>query len=182
MQPTNMGWVEHKSFEGMHCSVAQCLELVGEWWTMLVVRDAFLGIRRFDEFQARLGIARNVLTQRLTKLVAAGILEKRPYQDNPPRHDYVLTDKGRDLWPVLTSLRQWGDKHAAPDGPPVRIEHRSCGKIVDLAFTCEHCGERVGPRDVRVHGGPSTRKPSHNAVPSRGATRPARAATKPRAR
>jgi DNA-binding HxlR family transcriptional regulator len=156
MQPTRLIKVEHKSFESMPCSVAQCLEVVGEWWTMLVVRDAFLGIRRFDEFQARLGIARNVLSQRLAKLVAAGILEKRPYQDNPPRHDYALTDKGRDLWPVLTALRQWGDQHAAPDGAPVKLEHRNCGKVTNLVLSCEHCGERVGSRDVRVHGAPST--------------------------
>jgi DNA-binding HxlR family transcriptional regulator len=152
MQPSRLDPVEHKSFEGMRCSVAQCLEVIGEWWTMLVVRDAFFGVRRFDEFQERLGISRNVLTQRLAKLVAAGVFDKRPYQDNPPRYDYVLTDKGRDLWPVLTTLRQWGDKHAASHGPPVQLEHLSCGANSALVLTCEQCGERVGPRDVRAHG------------------------------
>src|SRR5688572_17895901 len=109
--------MERKSFEQMSCSVAQTLEVIGEWWTMLIVRDAFLGVQRFDEFQQRLGIARNVLAQRLNKLVEAGVLERRAYQEKPVRHAYVLTDKGRDLWPVLNAMRQWGDRHHAPDGP-----------------------------------------------------------------
>ena len=158
MQPSMLGFVERKSFEDMSCSVAQCLEVVGDWWTMLVVRDVFLGVRRFDELQARLGIARNVLTQRLSKLVDAGVLEKRPYQDKPLRHEYVLTDKGRDLWPVLTAMRQWGDRYAAPDGPPVKIVHKSCGHAAELALTCAHCGERVGPRDVQAKRGPGAKR------------------------
>ena len=137
----------------MACSVAQCLEVVGEWWSMLLIRDCFLGVRRFDEFQERLGISRNVLTQRLSKLVAAGVLEKQAYQDNPVRYEYVLTDKGRDLWPVLTSMRQWGDVHAAPQGPPVRVIHRGCGHAARLELHCADCGERVSYRDVRVEPG-----------------------------
>jgi DNA-binding HxlR family transcriptional regulator len=140
--------VERKSFEDMPCSVAQCLEVVGEWWSMLVIRDAFLGVRRFDDFQSRLGIARNVLALRLAKLVDAGVLAKQPYQDNPPRYDYVLTDKGRDLWPVLTTMRQWGDRHAAPKGPPVRVKHRGCGKVSAFELHCACCGEPVTSADV----------------------------------
>src|SRR5487761_1384304 len=121
--------VERKSFADMHCSVAQCLEVVGEWWSMLIIRDAFLGVTRFDQFQERLGISRNVLNQRLAYLVEHGVLEKVPYSEHPPRHDYRLTSKGRDLWPVLTTLRQWGDKYAAPDGPPLQVVHKSCGKV-----------------------------------------------------
>ena len=120
MQPTTLDDVERKSFAEMHCSVAQCLEVVGEWWSMLIVRDAFLGVTRFDDFQERLGISRNILNQRLTHLVESGVLEKVPYSDHPPRYDYRLTDKGRDLWPILTAMRQWGDHYAAPDGPPLR--------------------------------------------------------------
>jgi len=165
MQPARLIVVEHKSFEGMACSVAQCLELVGEWWTMLVVRDAFMGVHRFDAFQERLGISRNILTQRLAKLVAAGILDKRAYQDNPPRYDYVLTEKGRDLWPLLTALRQWGDKHAAPHGPPVQVEHKGCGHVATLVLSCEHCGERVGPRDVAVRRGPGARNGKSPVLP-----------------
>ncbi len=105
----------------MHCSVAQCLEVVGEWWSMLIVRDVFLGVTRFDDFQERLGISRNILNLRLSRLVEAGVLEKVPYSKHPLRYDYRLTDKGRDLWPVLTAMRQWGDRYAAPDGPPLRL-------------------------------------------------------------
>ena len=110
------------SFEDMNCSVAQCLEVVGEWWSLLIVRDAFLGVRRFDDFQARLGISRNILNQRLNHLVDNGVLERLPYQDNPPRSEYRLTDKGRGLWHVVTAMRQWGDRWAArrtaaPDAP-----------------------------------------------------------------
>jgi DNA-binding HxlR family transcriptional regulator len=138
----------------MHCSVAQCLEVVGEWWSMLILRDAFLGVTRFDQFQERLGISRNVLNQRLATLVEAGVLVKVPYNDHPPRHDYRLTDKGRDLWPVVTTMRQWGDKYAAPDGPPLQLEHKGCGEISDAVLTCTTCGEPIGARDVRAVPGP----------------------------
>src|SRR5579863_10655158 len=97
MQPTIVGRVERKSFAAMHCSVAQCLEVVGEWWSMLIIRDAFLGVTRFDQFQERLGISRNVLNQRLARLVDSGVLAKVPYSRHPPRYDYRLTEKGRDL-------------------------------------------------------------------------------------
>jgi DNA-binding HxlR family transcriptional regulator len=150
--------VERKSFEDMPCSVAQCLEIVGEWWSMLVVRDAILGIKRFDEFQTRLGIARNVLTQRLNKLVAAGVLDKQRYQEHPPRYDYVLTEKGRDLWPVITTLRQWGDRYAAPGGAPIAVVHQHCGHAGAFVLICAHCGERVTHRDVKATPGPGARK------------------------
>jgi DNA-binding HxlR family transcriptional regulator len=101
--------VQRASFEDMNCSVAQCLEVVGEWWSLLIVRDAFLGVTRFDDFQARLEISRNILTQRLNRLVDNGVLKRVPYQDHPPRSEYRLTDKGRDLWHVVTAMRQWGE-------------------------------------------------------------------------
>jgi DNA-binding HxlR family transcriptional regulator len=151
--------VERKSFADMHCSLAQCLEVVGEWWSMLIVRDVFLGVNRFDDFQQRLGISRNILNQRLTGLVEAGVLTKVPYSDHPPRYDYRLTDKGRDLWPVLTAMRQWGDKYAAPDGPPMKMKHKGCGRFVDAVMTCSHCGEEMGPRDVQVVPGPGAVEP-----------------------
>ncbi|WP_018637810.1 winged helix-turn-helix transcriptional regulator [Parafrankia elaeagni] len=146
--------MERKSFAGMHCSVAQTLEIVGEWWTMLIVRDAFLGVTRFDDFQKRLGISRNILNQRLAGLVDAGVLTRVPYQDNPPRHDYRLTDKGRDLWPVLTAMREWGDRHAAPDGPPLQLRHTGCGEVFHTVLGCSECGEPVSLRDVRAAPGP----------------------------
>jgi DNA-binding HxlR family transcriptional regulator len=146
--------VERKSFVDMHCSVAQCLEVVGEWWSLLILRDVFLGVSRFDQFEQRLGISRNVLTQRLTSLVEAGVLVKVPYSERPPRFDYRLTDKGRDLWPVLTTMRQWGDTYAAPDGPPLQVSHKGCGQISDAVLTCSTCGQRMGAGDVRAVRGP----------------------------
>jgi DNA-binding HxlR family transcriptional regulator len=138
----------------MSCSVAQCLDVVGEWWSLLIIRDAMLGVTRFDDFQARLGISRNILTQRLNHLVARGILTRVPYSDHPPRSEYRLTDRGRDLWPVLTAMRQWGDAWAAPDGPPLLIRHKACGEIVTAVPVCSHCGEPLDARAVRAVPGP----------------------------
>ena len=128
--------MERKSFAGMDCSVAQCLEVVGEWWSMLIVRDAFLGVTRFEEFQRRLGISRNILQQRLSRLVDGGVLVRVPYSEHPPRFDYRLTDKGRDLWPVLTTMRQWGDRYAAPSGPPLEVVHTACGSPSGAVLVC----------------------------------------------
>ncbi|MBI3686987.1 MAG: helix-turn-helix transcriptional regulator [Actinobacteria bacterium] len=145
------------SFADMPCSVARSLEVVGEWWTPLIVRDALFGVRRFEEFQARLGIARNVLAQRLDQLVEEGVLVRVPYQERPVRHEYRLTDKGRDLWHVLTALRQWGDRWVAPDGPPVRLLHERCGRTVTAVPVCSHCGEELRPQELRPTRGPGFR-------------------------
>ena len=143
------------SFADMHCSIAQSLEIVGEWWTLLILRDAFLGVRRFEEFVDRLGISRNVLTIRLDSLVAAGILERRPYDESRGRYDYLLTDKGRALWPVMTALRQWGDEWIYGDGnEPLLIEHRNCGSVTRGQMTCSACGEALDVRSVRALPGP----------------------------
>jgi len=154
MQPSTLGVVQRTSFEEMNCSVAQCLEVVGEWWSMLIIRDAFLGVRRFDDFHTRLGISRNVLQQRLTHLIDAGVLERVPYSQHPPRSEYRLTAAGRDLWPVLTAMRQWGDRWRAPDGPPIELVHKTCGHVAQVVATCSACGEALGPRDVRAVAGP----------------------------
>jgi DNA-binding HxlR family transcriptional regulator len=151
--------VERKSFADMQCSVAQCLEVVGEWWSLLILRDVFLGVSRFDDFQERLGISRNTLHQRLHHLVEGGILEKVSYCEHPPRYDYRLTEKGRDLWPVLTAMRQWGDSYAAPNGPPVQITHKKCGRVADAVMVCSICGERLGPFDIRATPGPGVAAP-----------------------
>ncbi|MYR05505.1 transcriptional regulator [Gordonia sp. SID5947] len=145
------------SFTEMNCSVAQSLEIVGEWWTLLIIRDALFGVTRFDEFSTRLGIARNVLTQRLDTLVEHGVLVKEPYQDKPIRYDYRLTDKGRDLWTVIAALRQWGDKWTAADGPPVITTHRGCGHTMTVEPACSECGEPVTRGSLRVHAGPGSR-------------------------
>jgi DNA-binding HxlR family transcriptional regulator len=146
------------SFQGINCSVAQTLEVVGEWWTMLIIRDAFLGVTRFDRFHERLGISRNILTDRLDNLVEHGVLERHPYQENPVRYDYTLTDKGQDLWLVITAMRQWGDKWEAPDGAPVVLSHDSCGHISEVVPTCSHCGETVVWGSRQVLPGPGARR------------------------
>ena len=138
----------------MHCSVAQCLEVVGEWWSMLIVRDAMLGVTRFDQFQERLGISRNILKQRLDNLTDHGVLEKVLYSDQPARYEYRLTAKGQDLGPVVTTMRQWGDKYAAPDGPPLQLVHEGCGTVFQPEMTCSNCGERVPASEVQVVSGP----------------------------
>jgi DNA-binding HxlR family transcriptional regulator len=145
--------MERKSFSEMDCSVAQCLEVVGEWWTMLIVRDAFLGVTRFDVFQQRLGIARNVLQLRLERLVQADVLERVAYSEHPPRFDYCLTPKGRDLWPVMNAMRQWGDQYAAPNGPPIRLVHRSCGHEALGMVVCSECGQAMSAQNVQAVAG-----------------------------
>jgi DNA-binding HxlR family transcriptional regulator len=146
--------MQRASFQDVNCSVAQCLEVVGEWWSLLIVRDALFGVKRFDDFQARLGISRNTLNQRLTHLVDNGVLDRVPYQDNPPRSEYRLTDRGRDLWHVVTAMRQWGDRWAAPDGAPLKIRHVACGRIVSAVPVCSHCGERLNLRETTAIPGP----------------------------
>lgn len=159
MEPTGppagtLRGMERRSFRDVNCSIAQTLEVAGEWWSMLIVRDLFLGVRRFDDLANRLGISRNVLTQRLGSLADHGVIERRPYQQRPLRHEYVLTPKGRDLWPVIDALRQWGDRWAAPDGPRVLLRHRGCGAVADPALRCGHCGEPVEAGDFVTVAGP----------------------------
>src|SRR5215216_3325162 len=122
---------------------------------MLVIRDIFAGFRRFDEIQQDLGVARNVLSSRLQRLVDEGILERRPYSHNPPRHEYFLTEKGIDLWPILVTMMRWGDHYGDwPEGPPLLVRHKDCGGEMDEHFVCAGCGERLGPRDVYAGPGP----------------------------
>jgi len=168
MQLTYPVGVERKSFADMDCSVAQCLEVVGEWWSMLILRDCFLGVTRFDDFQRRLEISRNILQQRLARLVDAGVLVRVAYTDHPPRYDYRLTEKGRDLWPVINAMRQWGDRYLAPSGPPVRLTHKGCGALTQTLTVCAACGEPVGPRDFTPVAGPG--RPPPGLIPSRTAT------------
>jgi DNA-binding HxlR family transcriptional regulator len=144
-----------RTYESQTCSVARTLELVGERWTLLIIRDAFLGVRRFGDFAERLGVARNVLQDRLERLVETGILEKVPYQERPLRHEYRLTAMGRDLWPSIVALLQFGDKHLAPEaGPPMLLLHRGCGGELDGRRTCRTCGAAVELRDVEAAPGP----------------------------
>lgn len=146
--------MKRTSVADMNCSVAQCVEVVGDWWTMLILRDVFLGVRRFDEIQGRLGLSRNVLTQRLELLVEHEVLHRVRYQEHPVRHEYRLTDKGRDLWPVLDAMRRWGDTWAAPDGPPVELVHEPCGERTHAVMCCAACGEPLALSQVRAVPGP----------------------------
>jgi DNA-binding HxlR family transcriptional regulator len=142
-------------YKGQNCSVARTLELVGERWTILVLRDVFLGRRRFDQIQQSLGVARNVLAARLDRLVGEGILEKVPYQERPVRHEYRLTAKGVDLWPVTVELLRWGDRYTAPDaGPPIVLRHKGCGGELGERRVCMRCGESLQASDVRAEPGP----------------------------
>ncbi|HSZ05614.1 MAG TPA: helix-turn-helix domain-containing protein [Solirubrobacteraceae bacterium] len=148
-------------YENQACSIAGALEVVGERWSLLIVRDVFLGLRRFDEIQDDLGIARNVLHTRLTRLLDHGVLERRLYQERPPRYEYRLTDKGLDLWPTIVALMKWGDRYAAPPGgPAVLLEHRGCGGAIDDHRVCERCGAKLSARDARGLPGPGAR-PEH---------------------
>jgi DNA-binding HxlR family transcriptional regulator len=146
------------SFEDMNCSVARSLEVIGEWWTLLILRDAFLGVTRFDEFQDRLGVARNVLAARLDTLVTAGVLDRRVYDEARGRADYELTEKGRALWPVLVAIRQWGDDWVVGrDLAPVETVHRSCGAVMRAEPVCTNCGERLEAGAVVPVPGPGLR-------------------------
>jgi DNA-binding HxlR family transcriptional regulator len=159
------GGVRKASFAGMNCSVAQALEVVGEWWTLLILRDCFLGVRRFDDFVDRLGISRNVLTNRLETLVEAGLLDRRAYDEARGRYDYVLTEKGRALWPVLTALRQWGDEWILGAGhEPLLLEHRDHGHLTTARMTCDVCGEPLDARSVRAVPGPGEASPASASV------------------
>ncbi|MCE7004129.1 helix-turn-helix transcriptional regulator [Kibdelosporangium philippinense] len=130
-----------KMYDNQVCSIARTLEVVGERWSLLIVRDALQGKRRFDEFQQSLGVARNILSDRLNKLVADGILDRVEYQQHPARYEYVLTERGRDLRPVLITMLNWGDHHAPdPDGPPRVVEHATCGNPTTYEPVCQNCG------------------------------------------
>lgn len=135
--------------------MARTVDLLGDWWTPLVLREAFYGVRRFDDFQRRLKIGRNILTERLKRLVDEGLLVRVPYQDRPVRHEYVLTPKGRDFFPVLVAMMRWGDRWLWGDaGPPVRLRHTRCDHEMHGEVVCSHCGEPVEPQDVRAVPGP----------------------------
>jgi len=146
------------SFAGMSCSLARSLELIGDWWTPLIVRDLSLGISRFDDLVEDLGVSRNLLAARLKRLTAQGLVERRRYQDRPPRYEYLLTQMSRELMPPLLALTAWGDRWASPkEGPPVIYTHRGCGKDFSPAVTCPHCGDALRPEDVAARPGPGGR-------------------------
>ncbi len=141
------------------CSVARALSAVGDRWTLLVLREAFLRTRRFADFQSRLGVARNILADRLQLLVDEGILERRRYQERPPRDEYRLTEKGLDLYPVIMALVHWGDRWMDEGaGKPVEHVHEDCGRVMHAVQVCSECGEPVHPRNVKPRAGPALRR------------------------
>jgi DNA-binding HxlR family transcriptional regulator len=147
--------VLHRDYPGLDCSVAKALEVIGERWSLLIVRSVMHGNRRFGEMQESLGIARNVLSSRLQRLVDEEILERRAYQESPPRYEYFLTEKGLDLWPALIALLNWGDRYSpGPEGPRRLIIHKECGGTVSERGICESCGKVLTARDAKQVPGP----------------------------
>lgn len=137
------------------CSLARTLAIIGDNWTLLVLRDCFLGVRRFDDFQQRLGVTRHVLSDRLRKLTEGGIVEKVAYHQRPLRHEYRLTEKGKDLYPVIVHLAQWGDKYLADEhGAPITRIHTTCGHTLEAKMQCDHCGNTVKANEVKVKENP----------------------------
>jgi DNA-binding HxlR family transcriptional regulator len=147
-----------RTYEGQNCSIARTLEIVGERWTLLVVRDVLRGSHRFEDFRTSLGIAHNVLSDRLARLTEAGVLERRQYQTRPDRFEYHITERGLDLWPIVMSLLLYGDRYHAPDGPPLLTTHHGCGGRLTPRFTCDSCGASLGPADVDLADGPGNRR------------------------
>jgi DNA-binding HxlR family transcriptional regulator len=146
-------------YETQICSIARSLEVVGERWSLLILRSISLGATRFDDIQASTGITRSMLTTRLRSLVDDGVLEKRPYSERPPRYEYLLTEKGGDLWPVLVHLMKWGDRYYLdPKGPPTIVQHRGCGGEPDLHLNCDRCGEPLERSDLKMLPGPGRRE------------------------
>ncbi|HET6288222.1 MAG TPA: helix-turn-helix domain-containing protein [Amycolatopsis sp.] len=147
--------MKRTSFAQWPCSIARTMDLLGDWWTPLVLREAFYGIRRFDEFQQELGIARNTLADRLRRLVGEGLLEKRAYQADPVRYDYVLTEKGADFYGVLAAMSRWGDRWLAEEaGPPVVLHHETCGRDTHAEVVCAHCSAPLTAENTRTRLGP----------------------------
>jgi DNA-binding HxlR family transcriptional regulator len=151
-------------------SAGRALSLVGERWTMLILREAFFGVRRYGQFARNLNIPRPTLSLRLRKLVDSGLLDRVPYSTGPDRHEYRLTQAGRDLFPAVIALMRWGDTHlAGPEGPPIVLHHETCRKRTHPHLTCDVCGEEINARNVRPERGPGfLSKPASQSRPARG--------------
>ncbi|WKG05046.1 helix-turn-helix domain-containing protein [Mycolicibacterium sp. HK-90] len=154
-----------QSFSDIACSIARAVDVVGQRWTPLILRDLFAGLARFEDIRRDLGIASNILAARLDELEGHGIVERRQYQSAPPRHEYVLTDKGRDLYPVIVMLLAWGDKwQTGADGPPALLVHTECGCVTTAKAVCVECGGELRADTVSVTAGPGARPGPGTAV------------------
>lgn len=137
------------------CTIARSVNVLGDHWNLLIIRQACLGTRRFDDFQAALGTGRNILSQRLARLVDEGLLDRVPYQDNPPRHEYRLTDKGREVYPILAAMAAWGDRWlTGEEGTPLVLHHTSCDHDMHARVVCSECDEELDVRAVQATAGP----------------------------
>ncbi len=148
------------------CSVARTVAVIGDRWTLMVLRDCFLGVRRFEDFQARLGISRTITAERLKHLTDEGVLKKVAYQDRPPRFEYRLTDKGLDLYPLVMAIVNFGDRHYAGEaGPPLLHRHKACGHDFEPVMTCSCCQEPIKAREVETRAGPGSSSHPHDSTP-----------------
>ncbi len=164
-----MGCMQRKRFDTMTCPIARSLERVGEWWSMLILRDAFAGLTRFDEFEHSLGIAPNMLSRRLSALVEAGMLEKRRYSERPPRDEYVLTDRGRDFRGVLFALLAFGNRHFAPEGLSVMLVDAASGQPAEPVLVDRSSGRLLVEPEFKVVAGPAATGPIHQRFARRDA-------------
>jgi DNA-binding HxlR family transcriptional regulator len=155
----------YRPFEDQNCSIASALAVIGERWTLLVLREVLLGRRRFQEIRRHTGIATNILTDRLQTLVDHDVLERRRYSEQPEAFEYVPTQKALDATPVLVALMQWGDRYDAPHGPPRTLVHSGCGHETQPVLHCSHCDGPIEPRELRVRAGPGAE--SHGFRPER---------------
>jgi DNA-binding HxlR family transcriptional regulator len=150
--------MQRTDFGEMACSIARTLDVVGEPWSPLVLRNIYVGVTRFEQLQQTLGISRKVLAERLRWLTDNGVLERRQYADKPPRFEYLLTAKGLELFEVLMVMVKWGDRWLAGEaGPPVLYRHHACGEVSHVELTCSHCGQPMGATDIDVVPGPGVR-------------------------
>ncbi|MBB6347363.1 winged helix-turn-helix transcriptional regulator [Nonomuraea muscovyensis] len=152
--------MQRTRFGDMACSIARTLDVIGEPWSPLILRDVYAGITRFDQLQQDLGISSKVLTERLRWLVGNGVLERRQYSSRPPRHEYALTDKGRELCDLLLVMVRWGDRWTAGEsGPPVLYRHHACGRVGHVELHCSECGGPMRATDVDLLPGPGATPP-----------------------
>ena len=157
--------MQRKSFSDMQCPIARSLERVGEWWSMLILRDAFRGLKRFDEFEASLGIAPNMLTRRLRGLVEAGFLERHRYSERPARYEYRLTERGRDFRPVLWALLAFGNRHFAPEGASVVVIDAATGAVADPVVVDRNSGRLMRPPEFVSAAGPAANADTRRRFP-----------------
>ena len=161
------------TLEEEQCSLARTVAVIGDRWTLLILRECFLRVRRFEEFQSRLGITRHLLSERLKKLVRFGVLRRARYQESPARYEYILTQRGLDLYPIVMAIVHWGDTHMVDErGRPLLHEHRKCGKLFDPVMVCSECREPLAAREVVTRPGPGARP----SAAKRGIERNAKAA------